>query len=555
MHNARLVARATACGAALAFLTAATEPPRPDEALSKAAREILTHKVSRAPVSGAASAAGSLVPSLAGYTCEEAKARLLRLDAELVCEVGTFRGTVAAGRINEQSPEPGTPFARRIVRAKTEPPPSVPEVRSVTVPDLANKSVPQAMADLEKARLIGAPEPAADDPFHVVSSQEPAAGARVTIHSRVAFRAVLRLVVPDLRRTTCAKAVVLAHGRGFDEVQCLERSEGPPALQGLVIAQEPDPGSVLDKPRLLKAYVLQPRPPGTSDGTVPSTYAGDVRVPPVTGKTLVEAVEVVHRAQLAVESEGPSQAPELRVVAQRPPPDQMVPRGSLVRLTLRIEVPDFGNTSCGDARALGRKRGLAAVKCQWGRAPGGQHATGHVFAQSVPAGELLDVPELVVVTLAGIVVPDVEGRTVAEASHALDLLRLKAVPDVADGTLRVVDDQAPDPGALANVGDAVRLMTRLVPPTDGRSPQAIAVTALLIVGGAAVLLHAWRSRIPRLRLRGARIRGEPDHAPIVVVRLGSPSGPGLPAISVRGEPGPGRAVIRWLDGSKKGGSP
>jgi beta-lactam-binding protein with PASTA domain len=537
-----------ACGAALACLTAASEPPGPEEALSKASHEILTHKLSRASASGAATAAASQVPSLIGYTCEEARARLQRLDAELVCKVGIFRGTVLAGRINEQSPEPGTPFAQRLVHATTEPPPSVPEVRFVTVPDVVNKTVPQAMADLEKTRLIGAPEPPADDPFHVVSSQEPVAGARVAVHSRVFLRAAFRVDVPDLRRITCARAVFLAHERGFDEVQCLERSEGPPALEGLVIAQEPNPGIVLDKPRLLKAYVLRAghTAPGTSDGPVPGTPAEVVRVPAVTGKMLVDAVEIVHAAQLAVESEGPSQAPELRVVAQRPPPDQMVPRGSLVRLAVRIEVPDFGNVSCGDAQALGRKRGLPAVRCQWGAAPDERHATGRVFAQSVPAGELLDASELVVVTMAGIVVPDVEGRNVAEARHALDVLRLNAVPDLADGA-RVVDHQAPDPGVMANVGDAVRLTTRaLVAPPDRTSARWVVIgAAALLVAGGVVGLRLWRSRLP------LRFRGEPDRAPIVLVRLESPSGPRLPSIIVRGERGTAHVVIRWLDGSKE----
>jgi beta-lactam-binding protein with PASTA domain len=598
---ARLAARAAALGVALVWLTAAGESAK---AQSEAAREILTHRFSRATAVGVAPAARRLAPRLIGYTCAEAKALLQRLDLELICDIGTFRGSVAAGHINEQSPDASTPLVTRVMTAKTEPSPSIAAARTVAVPDLANTTVPQAMDELEKARLSGVAEPDADDPFHVVASQDPAARAQVPIHSRVVLRAVLRLEVPDLGRITCARAVRLAHGRGFDEVQCLERTDGPRDLQGRVVAQEPAPGTILNEPRLLRAYVLRA-------GQAPlETPPEAVPVPLVTGKTLVEAVEIVHAALLAVEDTGPSQAPELRVVDQRPSPGQMVARGSLVRLALRIEVPDFGDATCGEARDLGRKRGLPAVRCQWGVAPDGHGMTGRVFAQSVPAGEVLEAPELVLVTVARLVVPDVEGRTVAEARNALQLLRLTAVLDVADGAPRVVDDQSPDPGARANIGDAVRVTTtRLVtvPDLDGRScaeaqrvaggaglglacreertdysfltptvtwqfpdPGAVLrvgtvvqarasarvpwVPVALLTAGAAGAWILLRRFWPHLRRPRLRLRGEPDHAPSVVLRMKGPSGPGPPAVTVRGEPGPAHVVARDLDPRGKGRS-
>jgi beta-lactam-binding protein with PASTA domain len=268
--------------------------------------------------------------------------------------------------------------------------------------------------------------------------------------------------------------MTVAHARGFDEVQCLERFDGPPDLEGLVFEQQPAAGIILTEPRLLKVYVFKTRitdaTAGTSDGPAPTEAR--VAVPAVSGKALAEAVEIIQGAQLTVEAEGPSLAPELHVVAQTPLPDQMVPRGSLVRLSVRIQVPDFGDLSCGQAHELGRKRGLPELKCQMGMPPGDRHLTGLVFEQSVRAGELLEAPELVLVTVAALTVPDVEGRTVVDAQHALESLKLKAVLDVADAKSRVVNDQAPAPGTLVNIGDAVRLTTSqlvAVPDLDGQS--------------------------------------------------------------------------------------
>jgi beta-lactam-binding protein with PASTA domain len=282
----------------------------------------------------------------------------------------------------------------------------------------------------------------------------------------------------------------------------------------------------------------------------------------------------------------------------------MALRGSRVALTVSVQAPDFGGLSCSEARELGRKRGLPELKCQKGMPPDDRHLTGLVFAQSVPAGELLEAPELVLVTVAALTVPDVEGRTVLEAQHALQKLKLKAVLDVAGDMSRVVDDQAPDAGTMVNIGDAVRLTTaRLVavPDVNGRScteaedvttkvelklmcreggrgysllsprvitqfpnpnalvqvgtvvqAQASAPTpwdtiglAALLAAGSAAALRVWRPPRP-----GPHLRGEPDHSPIVAMRMERSAEPGLPAITVRGERGSAHVIIRGLDGGR-----
>jgi serine/threonine-protein kinase len=201
---------------------------------------------------------------------------------------------------------------------------------------------------------------------------------------------------------------------------------------------------------LLAVLVIFPAPPGAGEGSVPR----------VLDQTLEEAqsrlVAEGFRARLEGESAHPT-VPSGTVIWQDPPPETIVPRGGLVRLTVSagpetIPVPDLVGLDVGLARTVLVQAGFRTIDADTVAAPSDP---GTVVASRPAAGatRLPDDPITLVISRgpADIAVPDLVGLQHAEALERLTraglfvgFVRQREMQGTRDG---VVLEQRPSAGS------------------------------------------------------------------------------------------------------------
>lgn len=228
-------------------------------------------------------------------------------------------------------------------------------------------------------------------------------------------------------------------------------------------------------------------------------------VPRLTGLPRSTAEQLLSEAHLqGVQLDGyDDTAPPAQVLAAEPVAGSKVTRGSTVKLTVSLGRPIVPPIAAGTPASAVQQQ-LSAMTLQPKGTSGAYNDTvpeGTLLTLVPPAGTVVDVGTAVQVTLSlgpvPVPVPDVLGRTVADATAALDSVGLKvgatsevSSRTVAGGSVAATD---PQPGATARRGSPVTLQVSnalTVPELSGSAPEK-AIADLTAAGfapttGAAV---------------------------------------------------------------------
>jgi beta-lactam-binding protein with PASTA domain len=147
------------------------------------------------------------VPAVRGLDCDTAKARAREhglLDAS--CEFRRAGASEPINRVFDQTPPPRTLLAaaQRLVAVIAQP---------VVVPDVVGRALPAALATLRQSDLDGRAD--ASDGDREVRSQQPRAGTPVAPGSTVALTTAAFALVPDVTGLPLDDAGVRVRGGGF----------------------------------------------------------------------------------------------------------------------------------------------------------------------------------------------------------------------------------------------------------------------------------------------------------------------------------------------------
>ena len=268
------------------------------------------------------------------------------------------------------------------------------------------------------------------------------------------------MTVPDLSGSSVpdATAALQAVGLKLGKVDHKHTAGGA----GLVISQNPHAKSVVALGTKVKVTISDPRP---------------VKVPPVVGRPLADAVALLERSRLtaAPPESIPSDSSVGTVITQNPGAGSSVAEGTPVALQVaaprQINVPNLVGGTATDAAGTLQATGLVL-----GPVGTTQRKDGHglVINQQPAAGTPVlrgtAVSIEISIPIPPVVVPNVIGRTAAEATKALQAAGLSAGPidrvEREDGEDTVFAQQ-PSAGSSVPRGARVRLQvaTRVVPVT------------------------------------------------------------------------------------------
>lgn len=209
----------------------------------------------------------------------------------------------------------------------------------------------------------------------------------------------------------------------------------------------------------------------------------DARIPRVVGMTIDAANAALEKAgfhSLRGESRYSKTTAEGIVLEQDPPAGSLQKRGSEVTLILSsgqatATVPDVTGTSQQQAQIAIENAGLTfgSVSQQLSDQP-----RGAVIGSSPPAGTSLQLPATVNIMLsqgpATVQIPDLTGRTLADAQSALEQLGLHLGGTSRDTSSfmpeNTVLSQSPAPGATISAGASVNLRVSRFPPPPRLAP-------------------------------------------------------------------------------------
>ena len=209
----------------------------------------------------------------------------------------------------------------------------------------------------------------------------------------------------------------------------------------------------------------------------------DARIPRVVGMTIDAAnaaLEKVGFHSLRGESRYSKTAPEGIVLEQDPPAGSLQKRGSEVTLVVSsgqatATVPDVVGSTQQQAQIAIENAGFTfgSVSQQLSDQP-----RGAVIASDPAAGTTLPLPATVSIMLsqgpATVQIPDLTGRTLADAQSALEQLGLHLGATSRDTSSfmpeNTVLSQAPSPGATVSAGASVNLRVSRFPPPPRIAP-------------------------------------------------------------------------------------
>lgn len=209
----------------------------------------------------------------------------------------------------------------------------------------------------------------------------------------------------------------------------------------------------------------------------------DGRVPRVVGKTFGEAASLLEDAgfrALKGQTRFHRTTPADVVLEQDPPAGSLQKRGAEVTLAVSggqatATVPEVRGSSQQQARIAIETAGFqfGSISQQTSA-----EARGAVISSDPPAGTTLELPATVSITLsqgpAAVQIPDLTGRTLADARSTLEQLGLRLGGTSGDTSSFMPENtvlgQAPAPGATVSAGASVNLRISRFPPPPSLEP-------------------------------------------------------------------------------------
>ena len=218
----------------------------------------------------------------------------------------------------------------------------------------------------------------------------------------------------------------------------------------------------------------------------------DGRIPRVVGMDFDKASADLEKAgfhALKGQTRFHKTTPEGIVLEQDPPAGSVQKRGAEVTLVVsagqaNATVPEVRGVSQQQARVAIENAGFTfgSISQQTSDEP-----RGAVIASDPPAGTTLDLPATVSITLsqgpASVQLPDLTGRTLADARSALEQLGLHLGGTSRDTSSfmpeNTVLSQAPSPGATVSAGSSVNLrVSQFPPPPRFGPPDSIRIDSI-----------------------------------------------------------------------------
>lgn len=295
------------------------------------------------------SATKTEVPNVVGLTTASATEKLTQRGYTVVVQTKVTSG--ALGTVISQNPPAGTKLDRGgqvtilVARGPT----------TVDAPNVVGLPVDQALIRLQSANLKGRTvKVASKEPKDRVIRQAPPGGSQAKKGSTVVLtvsKGPSLVTVPSVKGLTEASATATLSRLGFRLSVSRIASTQP---KGIVISQEPPPGTKAPKGSIV----------GINVSTGSGAATGGVTVPDVVGLSQVRAVDKIDQAGLKVDSfPMDSSKPRGTVISQLPAGGTEVPPRSLVRINVSLgpgasplrTIPDVVGQAEGDARrALAR---------------------------------------------------------------------------------------------------------------------------------------------------------------------------------------------------------
>jgi serine/threonine-protein kinase len=235
----------------------ATQNPSPGEQADQGSTVRLV--VSDGPGSGT-------VPHVTGMPQAQAE-KLLRSAGFKVADDQAYSSDVRAGRVISSSPPEGTTAEKgatvRLTVSRG--------ARPVTVPSVVGRSVAEARGELEGKgfKVTETDQQTTSKPDGTVISQSPAAGSSVKPGTTVGLtvaKAPPQVQIPDVTGDTKDEARQALRDNRL-QVKVVRRDVDTPDEDGMVVAQDPQAGSSVDRGTLVTITVGTFTPPPTSDST------------------------------------------------------------------------------------------------------------------------------------------------------------------------------------------------------------------------------------------------------------------------------------------------
>jgi serine/threonine-protein kinase len=209
----------------------------------------------------------------------------------------------------------------------------------------------------------------------------------------------------------------------------------------------------------------------------------DGRTPRVVGMSFSDASAALEKAgfhALKGQSRFHKTIPEGTVLEQDPPAGSVQKRGAEVTLAVSAgqstaTVPEVRGTTQQQAQIAIENAGFTfgSVSQQTS-----DQARGAVIATDPPPGSTMDLPATVSITLSQgpstVQIPDLTGRTLADARSALEQLGLHLGATARDTSSFMPENtvlgQSPSPGATVSAGASINLRVSRFPPPPRLSP-------------------------------------------------------------------------------------
>lgn len=209
----------------------------------------------------------------------------------------------------------------------------------------------------------------------------------------------------------------------------------------------------------------------------------DARVPRVVGMNFDDASRALEKAgfqTLKGQSRFHKTTPEGIVLEQDPPAGSVQKRGAEVTLAVsagqsKATVPEIAGSTQQQAQIAIENAGFTfgSVSLETSDQP-----RGAVISANPAAGTTLDLPATVSITVSQgpstIQIPDLTGRTLADARSALEQLGLHLGATVRDTSSLMPENtvlsQAPSPGSTVSAGASVNLRVSRFPPPPALAP-------------------------------------------------------------------------------------
>jgi eukaryotic-like serine/threonine-protein kinase len=228
------------------------------------------------------------IPAVIGLSDADATARLaevgLRVNRQLQAvgaaeQVGnvvrsdpTVGVVVAAGSeitITVGAPPNTTTGTPEPTQPNPEPPEPTPPP-TVRLPDLTGRSADEAKQVLTGEGLqVRLQEVESEGPAGVVVSSDPSPGKRVEVGSTVTLviaKARAPAPLPDVRNQSLSSATQMLRAAGFTKIATQTTKVPDPALEGVVVAQSPGPGSPTDPDTTIRLVVGHAVPTALGSG-------------------------------------------------------------------------------------------------------------------------------------------------------------------------------------------------------------------------------------------------------------------------------------------------